>query len=208
VGTLNKPTDTGRGAGHVANRSNGGDSVRLDDPAYAEKLATKLGQLAWFRYRIRSQRAEDIVQTSFATFLAVRHRYEKVADHPAILIGIFRKKCLEHIDRSVRDQRKLDQYCRSAAAARENPWIRPRRAGESHSVIDELIRREERTQIKNAIDSLRPSSRELVSKMVEDGMGRKELVEHLGLNKNTVDSRLHVTRRELRKILKSHQITA
>jgi RNA polymerase sigma factor (sigma-70 family) len=208
VGRLGKNTDAGRSAGHAATKGDGGNSVRLDDPAYSERLATKLAQLAWFRYRIRSERAEDIVQTAFATFLAVRHRYEKVADHPAILVGIFRKKCLEHIDRSVREQRKLDKYCRSADAARENPWIRPGGAGQARSVVDELIDREERGQITDAIEHLRPSSREMVSMIVEEDMGRSEMIEHLGLNKNTVDSRLHVTRRELRQALKSHDILA
>ncbi len=182
--------------------------MRLDEPAYVERLSKKLVHLAWFRYRIRTERAEDIIQTAFATFLAVRHRYEKVADHPAILVGIFRKKCLEHIDRSVREQRKLDKYCHTADAARENPWIRPGRAGQAPSVVDQLIDREERSQIVSAIEHLRPSSRELVSSIVDEDMGRKELIEHLGLNKNTVDSRLHVTRRELRELLKSREIVA
>jgi len=208
VGRLGRKTNTGRSAGHAAKKADGDNSVRLEDPAYAERISTKLVQLAWFRYRIRVQRAEDVVQTTFATFLTVRHRYEKVADHPAILIGIFRKKCLEHIDRSVREQRKLDRYCHAADAVRENPWIRAVRPGQARSVIDELIDREEGSRITDAIERLRPSSRELVSKIVDDGMGRRELIEELGLNKNTVDSRLHVTRRELRQALKSRDIIA
>lgn len=185
-----------------------GSPVRLDDPEYAARIARKLTQIAWFRYRIPVQQAEDVVQTAFTAFLEVRHRYESVADHPAILVGVFRKKCLEFIDRAVREKRKLDRYCASPDAARENPWIRPARSGEAPSVLDEIVHREEREQISQAIRELRPRYRSLVQLLAEKGFDRQKVIEHLRLNKNTVDSRLHVTRRELRRLLLRHEITA
>ncbi len=172
------------------------------EPETMERISAKLLQVAWFRYRIPREQAEDVLQTAFAAFLSVRHRYEVEEEHPAILVGIFRKKCLEHIDRSVREKTKLRRYCNAADSARENPWIRRDRPAEAPSVIDELVRREDGRQILEAIAELRPTSRKLFALILRRGLGRKELIDELGINKNTLDSRLHVGRRELRGLLR------
>jgi RNA polymerase sigma factor (sigma-70 family) len=179
----------------------------LGDSHALETLAAKLRQIARFRYRIRPADADDVVQTTFATYLEVRHRYEAVADQRAILVGIFRKKCLEYIDRSVREQRRLQRYCTTADAARENAWIKPSSPGHAPSVLDDLTRAEERREILEVIDNLRPSSRTLVDMIVNRNMGRTDLIAHLGLNKNTLDSRLRSCRIELSGMLRKRALT-
>jgi RNA polymerase sigma factor (sigma-70 family) len=181
--------------------------VRLDDPEYANRIAQKLTQIAWFRYRIAVEEAQDVIQNAFVAFLEVRHRYEAVADHPAILIGVFRKKCLEHIDRSVREKRKISRYCSTTDAARENPWIRPKRAGEAPSALEQVVKQEEREHIHGAIEDLKPAARSLISLMSEKDFDRQKVIDELKLNKNTVDSRIHVTRRELRRLLRKREIS-
>jgi RNA polymerase sigma factor (sigma-70 family) len=178
----------------------------LGDSQGLETLAEKLRQLARFRYRIRPADADDVVQTTFATYLEVRHRYADAADQKAILVGIFRKKCLEYIDRSVREQRRLQRYCSTADAARENPWIKPSAPGRAPSVLEDLTHAEDRREILEVLDSLRPASRSLVDMMVHGNMGRAELIAHLGLNKNTLDSRLRTCRIELSNLLRRRAI--
>jgi RNA polymerase sigma factor (sigma-70 family) len=178
----------------------------LSDPRAVDALRTKLLRFAWYRYRVPRDEAEDIVQTTFAAYLQVRGRYDGVADHRAILVGIFRKKCVEYIDRAVREQRRLARYCATPDAARENPWIRPDHAGEAPSVLEDLVSRETRGQILDAIMDLRPSSRALVGLILFERLGRKALIDHLKLNKNTLDSRLHACRTELRRLLAQRHV--
>jgi RNA polymerase sigma factor (sigma-70 family) len=161
---------------------------------------------ARFRYRIGPNDAEDLVQSSVATYLESGDRFSGVANHNALLFGIFRKKCLEHIDRSVRERRKLRRMCATPDAARENAWIRPSRAGESPGVLESLVRDEERRQILDAVAALRPTSQRLVTLMTDDGVSRQGLIELTGLNKNTLDSRLHVCRGELRNLLRERSL--
>jgi RNA polymerase sigma factor (sigma-70 family) len=179
----------------------------LGDSRSVEALGAKLTQLAWFRYRIPALEAEDVLQNTFAAYLEVRDRYAVLSEHRAILVGIFRKKCLEHIERSVREKQRLSRYCTTPDAARENPWIRPASATRSASVLDELVRDETRGRILEAIAALRPSSRQIATLIGRDGLGRADLIEQLELNKNTFDSRLHACRAQLRGLLRRRDVS-
>jgi RNA polymerase sigma factor (sigma-70 family) len=174
----------------------------LADPAASERLRRRLLDMAWFRYRIPSDRGEDVVQAAIATYLEVRDSYRHVPDHGALLAGILRKKCLEHIDRSVRENRKFRAYCADGDVARENPWVRPESPAQGPSVVEQIVKDEERRQIVAALAALGPTAREIVTLMTREGLTRKELIERLRLNKNTLDSRLHACRRELRGLLR------
>ena len=180
----------------------------LGDTRTVEQIRSKLLWLAWARYRVARNEAEDVVQTAFTAYLEVRDRYTAVPDHGALLSGIFRHKCLKHIERSCVERRRMRRYCSTPDAARENPWIRPDRPGQSRSVLEELIRDETRGDIRRAIARLRPSSRRLVSMVVRGRMGRGDLIRALGLNKNTLDSRLHACRTELRRLLTGNDLGA
>lgn len=180
----------------------GGPANILEDPASIERLRGRLVQIAWFRYRIPEAEAADVTQTAFASYLEVRHRYPVPGEHGAILVGIFRKKCLEHIARSVREQRRLKRYCESPDAARQNPWIRPVRAAQAPSVLDELTTRETGRQILDAIARLRPGPRRIASLIAYEGCARQDLLQRFDLNPNTLDSRLHTCRTQLRGLLR------
>lgn len=174
----------------------------LEDPGAIERLRGRLVQIAWFRYRIPESDAADVTQTAFLAYLEVRRRYPVAAEHGAILVGIFRKKCLEHIARSVREKRRLKRYCESPDAARQNPWIRPLHAARSPSVLDELAVRETGRQILEAIAGLRPGPRRIASLIAHEGYARQDLLSHFGLNANTLDSRLRSCRLQLRGLLR------
>jgi RNA polymerase sigma factor (sigma-70 family) len=178
----------------------------LSDSRSTASLARSLVRHARRRYRIRVDDAEDLVQSTFTTYLESGDRRPDVSNLDAWLFGIFRLKCLEHIDRSVRERRKLRRMCDKPDVSRENPWIRPSRAGEAPGVLETLIRDEERRLIRQALASLRPAHQALVALIVDDGVSRQALIEMTGLNRNTLDSRLHVCRGELRKRLHERKL--
>jgi DNA-directed RNA polymerase specialized sigma24 family protein len=98
--------------------------------------------------------------------------------------------------------------CERPDVARENPWIRPSRPAQAPSVIESLIRDEERRHILAAVAALRPTSRQLASLITDDGLTRGDLLALTRLNHNTLDSRLHVCRLELRERLRERSLHA
>jgi RNA polymerase sigma factor (sigma-70 family) len=172
-----------------------------------ELRATMLG-VARRRYRLSAADAEDAVQDAFVAYIEIADRYPVAQSHTAIIVGILKKKCLEHLRRASGEKRRLARYCGTPDAARENPWIRPRHAGTAPGVIEELVRAEARSGALDAIRKLRPASRELVHLIAWSGLGRRDLIAHFALNKNTFDSRLRACRGELRRLLKDKGLSA
>ena len=170
------------------------------------KMREKLTFLAWRKYRIAEQDARDIFQASIATYFEVRHRYSERENHTGILVGIFNNKCLEHIDRSVREARKIRNYAGDADALRENPRLEPNGRGAAESTLDRIVQQEDAEAILGALAELRPEAREMFRLLVEEEVGRQGLIEEYGLNKNTLDTRLHVFRKELRDLLKKRGV--
>ena len=182
-----------------ASRNNDNDGVLGGDET--ARLEVSLLYLARRQFHIPKDAAADIVQSALVTFLEVRHRYAKPEEHLPILVGIFRNKCREHIERSVRTVRGLDALrvtARSGVA--EVPSVRPE-ATMSGGVLGEIVNQEDGRRIVEALAGLRPQAREMFRLITEDGVSRKELMRRFGLNKNTLDSRLHTYRRELRERL-------
>lgn len=173
----------------------------IQDGKLIEDTRARLIYLAWRRYRIPRETAEDLVQNALATFLEVRDRYVRVEEHPRVLTGVFRNKCREYIDSRVREQRKFRELACSADARREIPSVAPEGERAAYGVLDQIVKGEEAAIILEALAELRPEAREMFELIVEDGASRKDLIERYGLNKNTLDSRLHVYRRELRALL-------
>jgi len=175
---------------------------QLSDTDTFRKIHEKLVYLAWHKYRIRRDFSEDIIQIAITTYCEVKERYAGEENQYGILLGIFNKKCLEHIDRSVREKRKFDKYLRRPEVHQANPWLDPEGNGASQGILEDLVNREEGRLILSAISNLRPEAREMFRLLVEEEMGRQGLINHYGVNKNTLDSRLHVFRGELRSLLR------
>jgi DNA-directed RNA polymerase specialized sigma24 family protein len=179
---------------------------QLSDVETFGKIREKLVYLAWHKYRIRRDFSEDIIQIAITTYCEVRGRYSGESNQYGILLGIFNKKCLEHIDRSVRERRRLEKYLTRPDNTRGNPWLDPEGNGASRGVLDDLVHREEGRLILSAIADLRPEAKEMFRLLVDEEMGRQGLLSHYGLNKNTLDSRLHVFRTELRSLLRKADV--
>jgi RNA polymerase sigma factor (sigma-70 family) len=188
----------------VVGEASGGEPVlrRLSETRGYETLRLKLTAIAWRRYRIPEAEAEDVAHTAIATYCEVHERYAGEPNPFAILFGIFRKKCLELIDRSVRDLRRLRACSGSPDAARVNPRLDPEGSGSSRPPLELLIRREDVALILEALDELRPEARAMLRLLLLEGVGRPELLDRYSINPNTLDWRLHTYRKEFREVLR------
>ncbi len=164
-------------------------------------LEARLLYLAWRWYRIPSDTAEDIVQTAMMTFIEVCERYPNPDEHSVILVGIFRNKCREYIARTMRTARGLRALRTAAQSGTATIPVLPAESTPEDGVLHELVNREDGSLILSALSELRPKAREMFSLIVEKGATRQDLIDHYGINKNTLDSRLHAYRKELREIL-------
>jgi RNA polymerase sigma factor (sigma-70 family) len=160
------------------------------DPTWILEVERKLHFIARERYRIRRQEATDLVQATIETFLEVRSRYPRTEEHPRIVVGIFRNKCREHIERAVRSSRRIEELRREVEAGTADlPAIRAARRAEG-GLVEDLIRREQAERILHALAALRPEAREMFRLITQENLSRKQLIERLGLNPATLDSRL------------------
>jgi RNA polymerase sigma factor (sigma-70 family) len=170
------------------------------DATSASSFRTHLVYLARRRFRISADTAEDLVQAALTTYFEVRSRYPKSEEHLRILVGIFRNKCREHIERSIRATRgltALKNHVRSGSAEPIATRIEGTMPG---GVLGEMVHREEGCRILQALADLRPEAREMF-RLISEGFSRKDLMRYYGLKANTLDSRLHAYRQELRKAL-------
>jgi len=165
------------------------------------RLSARLTYLAWRWYRIPNDVAEDIVQAALVTLIEVRDRYPREEEHQVILVGIFRNKCREHIDKVMRAARGLRALRAAAQSGDASIPVVPSEPTTEDGILDELVNREDGQIILEALGELRPHAREMFRLIIEEGCSRQELIERYGLNKNTLDSRLHAYRAEFREIL-------
>ena len=172
------------------------------NPDFYEETKQRLVFIGWYKYRVRSAEAADIFQSAITTYLEVHERYGPSENHFGILIGIFNRKCLEYIGREVKTRRRMERFVQRSQFRRDNPWLSPEGQGAPRGALEEVLAREQGRLILEALEEIRPEAREMFRLLVEEELGRKGLLELYGLNKNTLDSRLHVYRAELREILK------
>jgi RNA polymerase sigma factor (sigma-70 family) len=179
-------------------------SSRLGDETRLAELRSRLIVIAMRSYRLRHAEAEDVAQSALATDLEVNGRYGPEENHLGILHGIFRNKCLEYLDRNRRERQGLGRLVTQPDAARDRPWLVPEGQG-APGAMEELLRREEGRLILDALAHLRPETLALFRRLAR--LGRRALIAELGANKNTVDSRLHAGRRELKALLQARGIS-
>ncbi len=170
-----------------------------------EEIRRRLILIGNFKYRVRDCDAEDIAQTALTAYCEHRERYRDQENQMAILVGIFQKKCLEYIDHACKTTRRLQQIARHCAPDRDSPF-KPERGGTTRPVIDQVIRREDAGRIADALGELKPQVRELFELLVEEGVGRRGLIERYSLKPDTLDSRIRAARLELRTRLKAKGI--
>ena len=170
----------------------------LGDEARTGALVAKLTYTARTKYGLRSIDAQDVFHESVTTYLAIHSRYDGNENHFGILVGIFHRKALEFINARQRRERVADRYLARVRA------IRPKLvAGQDPEgdAAERVIRAEDAQLIRSAIDSLSPEARELLLELADGRTTRMEMIERLGINRNTFDTRLRTLRLRLRDAL-------
>lgn len=174
--------------------------VALRDERRMAALLAKVTYMARTRYGIRAQDAEDIFHESVVTYLQIHDRYPARDNHFGILVGVFQRKSLEFIGASQRKDRVAERLLARLRADRPDL---ARGEDPQGDVTERVIRDEDAQLIRDAIEALSPESRELVLALAEGRATRLEMIESLGVNRNTFDTRLRTVRLRLRRALES-----
>ena len=164
----------------------------------------RLRYFAWRWYRIPADAADDIAQDAQLTYVEVRSRYEGEGDREDLLLGIFRNKCREWFALRARRGRAR-KAMRDAALTGEAPVPVLPDVPTQQSVLDDMVEREDGRLILEALAALRPKARKMFE-LIREGVTRSELIRRFGVNKNTLDSRLHTYRGELRTALEQRGV--
>jgi len=170
----------------------------LADDQRAAALVSKVTFIARARYGIRPQDAEDIFQESVVTYLAIHERYPSKDNHFGLLVGVFHKKALEFLDSQDRVGRVARRFVARLQADRP---VVARGEDPSGPVIARVVREEDAALIRAAIGSLSDDARELLLTLAEGRMSRLDMIEALGINRNTFDTRLRSVRLRLKRVL-------
>ncbi len=172
----------------------------LREPDRSAALFAKVCFLARARYGIRPQDAEDIFHDAIVTYLNVHERYPPRDNHFGILVGIFHKKALEFLGSKERDGRVARRFVmrlqadRPAVARGEDP---------RGPTVDHVVRDEDASLIRGVLRTLSDEAREMVLTLAEGRRTRLELIDELGVNRNTFDTRLRSIRLKLRRALEA-----
>jgi RNA polymerase sigma factor (sigma-70 family) len=170
----------------------------LGNDARASTLFSKLCFVARARYGILPQDAEDIFHEAVVTYLAIHQRYPPQDNHFGILVGVFHKKSLEFLDSQERQGRVTRRFVARLQADRPDV---ARGEDPSGPAVDRVVREEDAALIRSAIASLSTEAREFLLTLAEGGTTRLELIEALGINRNTFDTRLRGVRLRLKRTL-------
>jgi RNA polymerase sigma factor (sigma-70 family) len=170
----------------------------LGDDVRAAALFSKVSFLARARYGIRPQDAEDIFQDSVVTYLAIHERYPPTDNHFGILVGVFHKKSLEFLDSEDRNGRVARRFVARLQADRP---VVARGEDPGGPAVDRVVREEDSALIRAAISTLSDDARELLLALAEGRMSRLDMIQALGVNRNTFDTRLRSVRMRLKRVL-------
>ena len=170
----------------------------LNDERRTLELKSKVCANARSRFGIQLHDAEDIFHEAVLTYLGIHVRYTERDNHFGLLVGIFHKKCLEFLGRLERQGRVTR---RMAANLQANQPFVARGEDPKGPAVERVIRREDAAIIRDAIDALEDESQEILLDLAEGRVSRLELIDRLGINRNTFDSRLRSLRLRLKRDL-------
>jgi len=170
----------------------------LGDDHRASSLFSKLCFMARARYGILPQDGEDIFHEAVVTYLAIHERYPSGDNHFGLLVGVFHKKSLEFLDSQDRRGRVARRFVARLQADRPDV---ARGEDPSGPAVERVVREEDAALIRAAIATLSEEARELLLTLAEGRMTRLELIQALGINRNTFDTRLRGVRLRLKQTL-------
>ena len=153
---------------------------------------------------------EDLCAEVFAELLhddcrALR-RFRGHARLSTWLVTITRRTCHRHFRRRWREPLSLE----SPSAARDDTRLSPQEPATSDSsdALRQLIRREERGAVRQALQQLKPSDRQVLQLFYAENLPYAEIGRRLGISINTVGPKLHRAQRRLQRLLQPKDIPA
>ena len=128
-------------------------------------------------------RLEDAAQDVFVAVHGGLERFEGRSKITTWLYGIARHVAREHVRRHIRERREADEMAAIPVAPVGTPE-------------DEVRAAESRRVLLDLLAQLEPSKREVLALVEIEQIPVKDVAEMLGLNENTVWSRLRLARRD------------
>ena len=170
----------------------------LNDERRTLELKGKVCAGARMRYGIQLHDAEDIFHEAVLTYLVIHGRYSERDNHFGLLVGIFHKKSLEFLGREERQSRVARRMVHNLQA--NQPEL-ARGEDPRGPAVERVIRDEDAELIRGAISGLTEESQEILLDLAEGRISRLEMIDKLGINRNTFDSRLRSLRLKLKQQL-------
>lgn len=177
----------------------------LADEVLVNKLCAKMCFLARSRYGMLPQDGEEVFHEAVLTYLLVGERYPATDNHFGLLVGIFHKKAFESMKKSGRREsmaQKLLNRLRGECPDKANGQ------DPQGSAADIVVRSEQACLIRRAIKSFDCEELRWLLLMAEGHKTRLQLIEELGINRNTFDTRIRDTRLRLRQLLQESGVAA
>lgn len=177
----------------------------LNDEKRTLELKGKVCANARTRFGIQLHDAEDVFHEAVLTYLGIHTRYTERDNHFGLLVGIFHKKCLEFLGRVERQGRVTRRMAQNLKA--NKPDV-ARGEDPKGAAVERVIRREDAALIRDAIESLEDESQEILLDLAEGRLTRLEMIDRMGINRNTFDSRLRTLRLRLKRELADSGVLA
>jgi DNA-directed RNA polymerase specialized sigma24 family protein len=123
-----------------------------------------------------------------------------------IIYGIFRRRCQVISKRELSHDRQRRKFRRIMERLRETAPHRLQGLVIDESVLDAIVRIEEADAVRAALAELSTEAHALLLMLAEQEVTRLKLIEILGVNRNTFDTRLRALRRKLKQLLREHGV--
>jgi RNA polymerase sigma-70 factor (ECF subfamily) len=169
----------------------------LDGRPFAEEAIEHLDPLYRGALRLTRDpdRAQDLVQDTYARALRYQHSYKPGTNMKAWLFAIMRNLFWDRLPKTQRESVSLDDI--SDFTLFDSLRDELTNEGPEASVLDGIAAQE----VVKAIDRLNPLHREIVMLVDVEGFAYKDAAEILGVPIGTVMSRLHRARQQLQRDL-------
>ncbi len=144
------------------------------------------------RLGVSGSDADDLVQATFLEVMRAAPRFDVTLSAKSWLFGVATILVRRHRRSFARGAARLLAWAHLGTESEHVP-----------SAHDQLERREEQRLFREALDKLSPKKREVFALVVLEEMPGEEAARVLGVPVNTVWTRLHHARRELRSLLEA-----
>ncbi len=148
------------------------------------------------RCRVKPAIVEDCLQDIALAIVKQDNKPTDVAKVPAWLYRLAIRHSINSHRKNGRTERLIDGFKQNC----------PEQSELSTDPLDWLLHQEQQTQLRSAIDELRPKDREILVLKYTENWSYKKLATHLGTSTTTVEYRLVKAKKNLRQLLVQHKV--